>query len=97
MLRRMKRRSIKKRKWFERINCTEKNKELARKGQESAAVHCEQWVDEAVFHYEQHVEDLHYMGTDNEGHVCWDSEEGNGTSSEGDHCDDFKAAENIPS
>ena len=93
MLRRVKRRSIEKGKWAESIVCDERNKELVGKGQESAAGHSEQWVDEAVFHYEQHVEDLHCESTDIEGQGGCDREEGNTMMTSFD----VKAAENIPS
>ena len=85
------------RKRDKRRECTEKSSDLAGKGQDSAAGHSEQWVNEAVFHYEQHVEDLHCESTDNEGQGCCGREEGNTMRSEGDHCNNVKAAENIPS
>ena len=85
MLRRMKKRSKKEGEWVERIECTENNKELAGKGQESA------------IHHEQHVEDLHCESTDNEGQGGCDRKEGNTMRFNGNHCDVVKATKNTPS
>ena len=66
------------------------------RGRESAAGHSEQWADEAAFHYEQHVADMHYESTDFDGEGCCGREDGNAVRSERNQSDGVGAAENTP-
>ena len=91
-----KERTLKKGHWIEEVECTEKSTELTGRGQESSAGHSEQWADEAAFHYEQHVADLHYESTDFDREGCCGREDGNAIRSERNQCDGVGAAENTP-
>ena len=82
--------------WIEEVECTENSTELTGRGQESAAGHSEQWADEAAFHYEQHVADMHYESTVFDGEGCCGREDGNAIRSERNQCDGVGAAENTP-
>ena len=67
------------------------------RGRESAGGHSEQWADEAAFHYEQHVADMHYESTDFDREGCCGREDGNdGQWSERNQSDGVGAAENTP-
>ena len=73
--------------WIDEIERTEKSTELTGRGRESAADHSEQWADEAAFHYEQHVADMHYESTDFDGEGCCGREDGNAIGSERNQSD----------
>ena len=76
--------------------CTKKSTELTGRGRESAAGHSEQWADEAAFHCEQHVADMHYESTDFDRDRCCGREDGNAIGSERNQSDGVRAAENTP-
>ena len=82
--------------WVDGIEHTEKSTEFTGRGRESAAGHSEQWADEAAFHYEQRVADMHYESTDFDGEGCCGREDGNAIRSERNHSDGVGAAENTP-
>ena len=82
--------------WIEEVECTEKSTELTGRDRESAAGHSEQWADEAAFHYEQRVADMHYESTDFDREGCCGSEDGNAIRSERNQSDGVGAAENTP-
>jgi len=73
--------------WVDEIERTEKSTELTGRGRESAAGHSEQWADEAAFHYEQHVADMHYESTDFDGEGYCGMLDGNAIGSERNQSD----------
>ena len=91
-----KEKTLKKGHWIEEVECAEKSTQLTERGRESAAGHSEQWPDEAAFHFEQHVADMHYESTDFDGEGCCGREDGNEIRSERNQCDGVRAAENTP-
>ena len=91
-----KEKTLKKGHWIEEIECTENSTELTGRDQESAVGHSEQWADEAAFHYEQDVADMHYESTDFDGEGCCGREDGNAIRSERNQSDGIGAAENTP-
>ena len=91
-----KRRTLNNGEWVDGIEHTEKSTGLTGRGRESAAGHSEQWADEAAFHYEQHVADMHYESTDFDGEGCCGREDGNAIRSERNQSDGVGAAENTP-
>ena len=89
-----KEKALKKAHWVKEVECTKKSTELTGRGRESAAGHSEQWADEAAFHYEQHVADMHYESTDFDGEGCCGREDGNAIRLERNQSDGVGAAEN---
>ena len=91
-----KRRTLNNGEWVDGIECIERSTGLTGRGRESAAGHSEQWADEAAFHYEQHVADMHYVSTDLDREGCCGREDGNAIRSERNQSDSVRAAENTP-
>ena len=82
--------------WVDEIEHTEKSTEFTGRGRESAAGRSEPWADEAAFHYEQNVTDMHYESSDFDREGCCVREDGNAIRSERNQCDGVRAAENTP-
>ena len=91
-----KRRTLNNGEWVDGIECIERSTRLTGRGRESAAGHSEQWAEEAAFHYEQHVADMHYESTDFDGEGCCGREDGNAIRSERNQSDGVRAADNTP-